>query len=97
MELPPGGLHRIAAPAQFEVRKATMDDLQLLVELFSDAGEMSRTSVGVERPLKDRRVWMALKEGVAVSAALTIAESAMLAWPESRQVSCNNPSTSGVV
>src|SRR4051812_46414406 len=31
----------------------------------------------------------------AVSAALTIADNAMFAWPESRQVSCNKPSTSG--
>jgi predicted GNAT family acetyltransferase len=39
---------------------------------------MSRTPPAIERPLRDRRVWLALKEGDVVAAALTNAETSSL-------------------
>lgn len=75
MEMPPNGLQPQVAGADFEVRKATVDDLDGLVRLYADAADMARTRPGVERPLHDRRVWLALKEGEVVSAALTNAET----------------------
>jgi predicted GNAT family acetyltransferase len=79
MELPSGGLRPQATPEGFVVRKAKMDDLPGLIALFANAGSMARTPPGVERPLRDRRVWIALKDGTVVSAALTNAETATLA------------------
>ena len=64
------------APAGFEVRKAGLDDLPQLITLFADAGDMARTAPAVERPLRDRRVWIAAKDNVPVAAALTNAETA---------------------
>jgi hypothetical protein len=75
MELPDGSLQPQSAPDGFVVRKATMDDLAGLVAFFSDAGDMSRTPASTERPLRDRRVWIALKDGEIISAALTNAEN----------------------
>jgi GNAT superfamily N-acetyltransferase len=79
MELPEGALQPQAAREGFVVRKATLADLDGLVGLFADAGDMARTPMGVERPLRDRRVWLALREGEVVSAALTNAETSTLA------------------
>jgi predicted GNAT family acetyltransferase len=45
-----------------------------LIALFAGAGDMARTPAGVERPLRDRRVWLALRDGEVVAAALTNAE-----------------------
>jgi predicted GNAT family acetyltransferase len=56
-----------------------MSDLAGLIKLFADAGDMSRTPPAVERPLRDRRVWLALKETEVVAAALTNAETTKLA------------------
>jgi len=78
MELPEGGLVAQPAPAGFVVRKATMDDLSGLISLFTDAGDMSRSPAAVERPLRDRRVWLARKDGEVVAAALTNAETETL-------------------
>jgi uncharacterized protein len=75
MELPEGELRPQSTPAGFEVRKATLDDLAGLIALFVDAAKMARTPPAVERPLRDRRVWIGLKDGVIVSAALTNAET----------------------
>ena len=55
MELPFDGLNRQDAPEGFVVRKATMEDFALLIELFADADDMARTPPAVERPLRDRR------------------------------------------
>lgn len=84
MELPDdrtqyGGLRPCAAPVGFTVRKASLGDLELLVDLYGDAADMTRTPAGVERPLRDRRVWLAERDGMAVAAALTNAETAKLA------------------
>ena len=78
MEMPSGGLQPQSAPPGFVVRKATLDDLAILIDLFADADDMARTPAGVERPLRDRRIWLALKEQQAVAAALTNAETATL-------------------
>lgn len=75
MELPPGHLCPQPAPAGFVVRKATMDDLDGLITLFAGAGDMARTPQAVELPLRDRRVWLAVKDGEVVAAALTNAET----------------------
>lgn len=79
MELPWGGLQEQSAPDGFVVRRATLDDLVGLVPFFADAGDMSRTPAGIERPLRDRRIWMALKGNEVVSAALTNAETGDMA------------------
>jgi RimJ/RimL family protein N-acetyltransferase len=75
MELPWGGLQQQSPPDGFVVRRASLDDLAGLVTFFADAGPMSRTAAAVERPLLDRRIWMALKDNQMVSAALTNAET----------------------
>jgi N-acetylglutamate synthase-like GNAT family acetyltransferase len=75
MQLPNGALKVQPVPEGFVIRKATLDNLATLVRLFADAGDMTRTPAGIERPLRERRVWVALKEGEAVSAALTNAET----------------------
>ena len=79
MELPPGSLRQSKAPAGFVVRKAGIDDLKMLIDLFADAADMARTPAAVERPLRDRRVWLAERDGIAVAAALTNAETQTLA------------------
>lgn len=79
MELPAGKLRLQAPPSGFEIRRATLDDFDSLVVFFADAGDMSRTPAGVERPLRDRRVWIALQGDEVVSAALTNAETTTLA------------------
>jgi GNAT superfamily N-acetyltransferase len=79
MELDVKRFQALPAPAGFEIRKATMADLDTLVALFADAGDMSRTPPAVERPLRYRRVWLALAGGKAVSAALTNAETTSMA------------------
>jgi predicted GNAT family acetyltransferase len=75
MELPDHGLRGQVPPPNFAVRRAKLDDLTKLIEFFANAGEMSRSPGAVERPLRDRRVWMALKGDAVVSAALTNAET----------------------
>lgn len=69
----------VPTPDQLHVQRATLDDLPALVEFYRDAGSMSRSADGVERPLRDRRVWIARQEGRLVSAALTNAETRELA------------------
>jgi uncharacterized protein len=77
--LPAGRLQRQAPPDGFVIRRAGLDDLAKLVAFFSGAGHMSRSPAGVERPLRNRRVWIALKDGEVVAAALTNAETERLA------------------
>ncbi|MCC6453801.1 MAG: GNAT family N-acetyltransferase [Caldilineaceae bacterium] len=79
MALPADGLQRQPPPDGFVVRRATLDDLAALVAFFADAGKMSRSAAGIELPLRDRRVWIALQGGEVVSAALTNAETERLA------------------
>lgn len=64
-----------AAPTGVTIRRATWDDLAGLTAFYAEAEGMSRTPAAVERPLRDRRVWIALMDGVIVSVALTNAET----------------------
>jgi predicted GNAT family acetyltransferase len=79
MALPESGLKPQSAHAGFVVRKATMDDLAGLTTLYADAGSMSRVPLAVERPLRNFRVWLALKNERIVAVALTNAETKRLA------------------
>ncbi|MBX3001099.1 MAG: GNAT family N-acetyltransferase [Caldilineaceae bacterium] len=56
------------------VCRATLADLPALVALYADAGDMSRSPAAVERPLRERRMWVAVVEGEICAAALTNAE-----------------------
>lgn len=76
MELDAADFRPQAAESPVEVRRATWDDFAALVEFFHDAGDMSRTPAAVERPLRDRRIWVALVQGEMAAAALTNAETA---------------------
>lgn len=79
------------APEGVRVRRASLADLGALVLFYSDAGSMSRSPLGVERPLRDSRLWLAEvggeadgetdgeADGEVVSAALTNAETRDLA------------------
>ena len=66
-------------PAGVTVRRADRRDLADLIALYADAGDMQRSPAGVERPLRDNRIWLAEEGGRIVSAALTNAETAALA------------------
>jgi predicted GNAT family acetyltransferase len=57
------------------VRRATLADLAALVDLYADAGDMSRVPDAVERPLRERRAWVAEVNGKIESVALTNAET----------------------
>src|SRR5690606_5129876 len=59
----------------WRVRRATLDDLSALVALYAGAGDMRRTPPAVERPLRDRRVWLAHNAEGVCAAALTNAET----------------------
>ncbi|MBX3012714.1 MAG: GNAT family N-acetyltransferase [Caldilineaceae bacterium] len=69
----------IAAPAGVVVRRGTLADLPKLVAFYADAGHMSRSAVGVERPLRDTRLWLAEEAGTLLATALTNAETSALA------------------
>lgn len=79
MDLGRDDFRPVPASDQFCVRRATLDDLPALVEFYGDAGSMSRSAGGVDRPLRERRVWIARQEDRLVSAALTNAETRELA------------------
>ena len=71
------------APAGVIVRRATLDDLPALVGIYSDAGSLSRTPAGTERPLRDGTVYVA-EVGIEhkkaiVGSALTNAQSTTMA------------------
>lgn len=67
------------APPGVTIRRATLADTDQLVDLYADAGSMTRTRTGVERPLRDATFMVAERAGVILSAALTNAETAELA------------------
>ncbi len=79
MELHRQDLRTIDDPTDVTIRRANLDDLDALVAFFSDAGHMTRSASGVERPLRDTRVWVADMGDEIVSTALTNAETASLA------------------
>lgn len=59
MALDEGDFRPAAPPPGVRVRRAVLGDLDRLVEFFADAGSMSRGASGVERPLRDTRIWLA--------------------------------------
>ncbi len=84
MCLDDGALVAQAPPAGVTVRRATLEDLPALVELYRDAGSMARSPAGVERPLRDTRVYVAERvESTGapqlLAAALTNSETAGMA------------------
>ena len=62
------------APPEWSVRRAKWDDLQQLCSLYADAGSMTRSQQSIERPLRDLRIWVAVRNGCIFAAALTNAE-----------------------
>ena len=80
MDLAAEDFRPAATPPGMTIRRATLDDLPALVEIYQDAGHMSRSVAGIERPLRDTRLWLAEDAtGVIRSAALTNAETQGLA------------------
>ena len=63
-------------PAGVIVRRGEMADLAPLTDFYAHAGHMKRTPAAVEQPLRRTRLWLAERDGVIVSAALTNAEIA---------------------
>lgn len=76
MTLNPADFRPALIPAGVQVRRATLDDLPALIAFYADAGDMSRSAQGVERPLRDTCVWAASERGRIVAAALVNAETA---------------------
>ncbi|MBI1294089.1 GNAT family N-acetyltransferase [bacterium] len=76
MELTQADFQPQPAVSGVVVRRATNVDLDALVALYADAGDMSRSVTGVKRPLQSGRIWIAEVDRVLVSAALTNAETA---------------------
>ncbi len=64
----------VSAPPGVRVRRATLDDLSALVAFYAQADEMTRSPAAVEHPLRDRRIWLAERDGTILSTALTNAE-----------------------
>jgi uncharacterized protein len=65
------------APAEgIVVRRAVWNDLGDLVAFYAEAEEMRRVPEAVERPLRERRIWMATVDGIPYATALTNAEIA---------------------
>jgi uncharacterized protein len=58
------------------VRRAVWHDLGDLVAFYAEAEEMRRLPEAVERPLRERRIWMATVDSVPYATALTNAEIA---------------------
>ena len=79
MRLDAGDFRPQRVPPGVALRRATLDDLPALVAHYRDAGSMSRSPLGVERPLRDTQIWLALEGGQVVATALTNAETRTLA------------------
>lgn len=80
MRLETGEFRPPAPREDVAIRCATLEDLPRLVDFYRDAGEMSRSAAGAERPLRDGRVFIAVNDvGQVVSAALTNAETSEMA------------------
>ncbi len=64
------------APATWQIRPAAAADLDALAGFYADAGDMSRSRAGIERPLRDGRIYVAVgSTGEIGAAALTNAET----------------------
>ncbi len=76
MRLDQRAFRAVEAQRHISVRRATLDDLPALIAFYADAEQMARPPAAVERPLRDRRIWIAEQEGTVAAAALTNAEIA---------------------
>lgn len=76
MELTTQSFKPASAAPQARIRRATLDDFDALVEFYADAAEMSRSPTAVDRPLRDRRIWLAEQDTSILATALTNAETA---------------------
>ena len=79
MTLKAADFHPRKVRAGVTIRRAHLADLPALVELYADAGHMSRSASAVERPLRDTRLWLAVRNRQIVASALTNAETSDLA------------------
>lgn len=79
MTLQAAAFQPIAPHGGIVIRRGTLDDLPRLIDFFAHAEHMSRTPAGVERPLRDTRLWLAEADSQIVATALTNAETATLA------------------
>lgn len=69
----------IAAPPGIVIRRGTVADLPSLIDFYAHAEHMSRSPAGIERPLRDTRLWLAEAAGQILATALTNAETRDLA------------------
>ena len=67
-----------AAPPGIILRRATLDDVDALLQLYANAGDMRRVRT-IEYPICATRLWLAEQSGEIVAAALTNAETPSLA------------------
>lgn len=79
MTLDAGNFHQLDGAPGVLVRRAEQSDVAALVDLFADAGQMTRSPEAVKRPLNDTRIWLAEIGGEVRSVALTNAETSTLA------------------
>lgn len=79
MALRAAAFQPIAPPIGTVIRRATLADLPRLIDFYANAEQMSRSPAGIERPLRDTRLWLAEKGDKILSAALTNAETAKFA------------------
>lgn len=75
MRLDPSNFRPLRAKVAATIRRAGFEDLPALIELYADAGDMRRVPAAVERPLRERRVWVAEVDGAIPAVALTNAET----------------------
>lgn len=75
MVLDAGDFRPARAKIRAIVRRAVLTDLPELIDLYAGAGDMSRAPAAVERPLRERRVWIAEVDDEICSVALTNAET----------------------
>ncbi|MCE7983925.1 MAG: GNAT family N-acetyltransferase [Caldilinea sp. CFX5] len=75
MALHPADFQPVTAPKGVVIRRGTLADLPRLIEFYANAEHLSRSPAGVERPLRDTRLWLAEQTGNMVATALTNAET----------------------
>ncbi|MBN1936305.1 MAG: GNAT family N-acetyltransferase [Anaerolineae bacterium] len=68
----------LPVPAHF-TRRATGQDISVLVVLYAQAGHMSRDAASIRGCLSRNRIWVTLVDDQIVSAALTNVEAASMA------------------
>lgn len=76
MQLDAADFVPVAPRTDYVVRRAVWADFDALVAFYGDAEGMTRVAAAVERPLRDRRIWLAQRDGEILTCALTNAETA---------------------